>query len=396
MEGSKRLENVRWRHAAGFVRSLWLAVGLTILLLAALEGVARVDLLFSSPDADRRIRADAYPPEPWVAELYQENARSARLRWESYVNWRRLPFAGKHINIDDRGLRRTWQPPAAEGKPPLKIFFFGASAVWGTGVRDDHTIPSELGRYLYESGVPADVSNFGETGWVSTQSVIALLRELQRDNVPDLAIFYGGSNDTFSTFQNRAPGLPQNEPHRVREFNLLRHARRLVRETLGVIADRSRLVNLIRSAAPPAPAPGPPPGLVDETLRVLDANLAAADALATRWGFRINVFWEPCLFTKRHLTPWEERRSGPLEYARGWLLSAYDRVRHDWASRDPGEFTYLGDLFAETEGPRFVDHSHTSEVANREIAEAIGRQLIAHGRLRRRDAGEEPAARPSR
>jgi hypothetical protein len=137
-------------------------------------------------------------------------------------------------------------------------------------------------------------------------------------------------------------------------------------------------------------------GLIVSAGSLILASFAAVDALAARWGFRTGVFWEPCLFTKRHLTPWEESRSETLAYARGWLLSAYDRVRHDWASRDPGEFTYLGDLFAETEGPRFVDHTHTSEVANREIVEAIGRQLIAHGRLRRRGAGEEPVARPSR
>ena len=42
--------------------------------------------------------------------------------------------------------------------------------------------------------------------------------ELQRGNVPDVVIFYDGVNDVFSTFQNGASGLPQNEASRVEEF----------------------------------------------------------------------------------------------------------------------------------------------------------------------------------
>ena len=61
----------------------------------------------------------------------------------------------------------------------------------------------------------------GESGYVNTQSLLALELELRGGNVPDEVIFYDGVNDVFSTFQNNEAGLPQNEQNRATEFNLL-------------------------------------------------------------------------------------------------------------------------------------------------------------------------------
>jgi hypothetical protein len=398
MDPAKQRRATGFRRVLGGLREAWLAVGLTLLALALAEGAARLALSLRRPAPDARIQADAYPAEPWVAELYAENARSSRMRWESYVYWRRLPFAGSQINVDQRGLRRTWRPPAAVGKPAAAtVFFLGGSTAWGTGARDDHTIPSELARYLAGAGVPAAITNFGESGYVSTQAVITLLRELQRGNVPDLVVCYVGMNDTVATCQNRGAGLPLNESNRVREFNLLRHARRLMREALAAAAARSallRLAGLAGGPGSPSPAPTgrPDARLIDETLRSVDANLRTVDGLAASYGFRTSFFWEPCIFEKPHRTAYEESRAAVLVFARDLLLATYDRVRRDWAARGPDEFTYLGDLFAGTTAPRFVDHDHTSETADREIAAAIGRQLLEHGRLRG-SAGRGPTNR---
>jgi lysophospholipase L1-like esterase len=107
--------------------------------------------------------------------------------------------------------------------------------------------------------------------------------------------------------------------------------------------------------------------------------------MAASYGFRASFFWEPTLFKKTHRTPYEEDRAASLAYSRASTLAVYEGVRRDWAPRNRDEFTYLGDLFAETPGPRFIDHTHPGETATREIAAAIGRQLLAQGRLRRRN-----------
>lgn len=383
----------RLRRLLFGLRELWVAVGITLVLLVAAEGVARLVLWFRGDEAgDSRTRSDSYPDEPWVRELFEETRLSARVRWESYAYWRRLPFAGVHINVDERGRRRTWNPatPAGGPKPP-RVFVFGASEVWGTGVRDDHTLPSELSRALDAAGVPAEVVNYGETGYVSTQSVIALLRELQRGEVPDLVVFYGGGSDALSAAANRAAGMPLGEARRRREFNLLYHVRRLVPETVRVIASRSAMVRLLgvsldtpRTKKPPRL---PPAELVDQTLRAFDANVAAVDGLARSYGFRTSYFWQASLFTKTHRTAFEEKRAARAAGDLPYLQDLYARVRKDWQARDPAEFTDLVGLFADTREPRFIDYTHVGETGNREVAAAIARQLVDHGRLLPREPG---------
>ena len=55
----------------------------------------------------------------------------------------------------------------------------GGSSLWGFGARDDQTIPSLLARRLHDRGVQVEVKNLSDLGYVSTQEVIGLLRELQ-------------------------------------------------------------------------------------------------------------------------------------------------------------------------------------------------------------------------
>jgi lysophospholipase L1-like esterase len=97
--------------------------------------------------------------------------------------------------------------------PGKKVWMFGGSAVWGTGVDWSETVPSYLAKYGY------DVTNYGETGYVSTQQLILLIQEL-KTNIPDIVIFYDGFNDTYSAYQQGVAGLPMNEFNRSVEFNL--------------------------------------------------------------------------------------------------------------------------------------------------------------------------------
>src|SRR5262249_54558306 len=143
-------------------------------------------------------------------------------RWVPYVYWRHASHRGEHINIDDAGIRRTWAAPES-GDPKQarpKVFLFGGSTMWGVPVRDDFTIPSAVAKKLAGKGAPADVTNFGETAYVSTQEVMTLVLELRKGHVPDVVVFYDGVNDTASAFQLRAAGLPLFEDNRRQEFNL--------------------------------------------------------------------------------------------------------------------------------------------------------------------------------
>src|SRR6185369_4951231 len=101
--------------------------------------------------------------------------------------WRRQPFAGRFINIDERGVRRTWKSANATAAA-RRVFLFGGSTMWGTGARDDHTIASELARDLEERGFgDVEVTNFGEGGYVSMQDLVLLEDEIRHGSRPAVA-----------------------------------------------------------------------------------------------------------------------------------------------------------------------------------------------------------------
>ncbi len=105
----------------------------------------------------------------------------------------------------------------------------GGSSLWGFGARDDQTIPSLLARNLDQRGWRVELKNLSEIGYVSTQELIALVRELQAGYRPDVVIFYDGVNDTTSALLEGEAGLTTNEVNRRQEFNLLQSPARLSR-----------------------------------------------------------------------------------------------------------------------------------------------------------------------
>ncbi len=136
---------------------------------------------------------DVYADPDWVAEYFNEFTASYRTQYYSYVGYRRYPnFRGKYINLDEEALRRTVPDCSDRSANALRIFVSGGSAVWGTGARDEATIPSLLARKLCETGIPAKVTNFGESGYTNTQELIRLIVELRKEHIPDIVLFYDG------------------------------------------------------------------------------------------------------------------------------------------------------------------------------------------------------------
>jgi len=127
-----------------------------------------------SVDAFERKWAESFQGEPWAKEYAAEFRASTQMEWRPYVLWRRRPFSGRLINVDESGLRRTWNPAGSE-VGAARIFAFGGSTLWGNGARDEHTIPSYVSRLLNDAGRPVRVTNFGELGFVSSQNLVSLM-----------------------------------------------------------------------------------------------------------------------------------------------------------------------------------------------------------------------------
>ncbi len=351
-------------------KEAWLILGVTFLLLLVLEttlSLAYAIRGWARPSAspvsqDWRARADAYAGASWVHQYYSEFEESSVTRWSSYVYWRRKPYQGQYINIDLNGIRRTWRADEDhQGADRLSIFVFGGSTVWGVGVRDDATIPSFLARKLEETGIEAEVTNFGESGYVSTQEVIALIGEVRKGNIPDLVIFYDGVNDMYSAYQQRAAGLPHNEYNRVNEFNLTQPTsyRSLRAVFLRRTVERLAVLRLSRgllrrlgvggrqdtAAAYWGTMNNPLSGkedLLREILTIYESNRRIIRALGEAYGFKTLFYWQPTVFDKGHLTAYEEAQRKSVEGLQPFCRRACelvcrkeDAVEHEGDFREP-------------------------------------------------------------
>ena len=337
------------------VQDAWLIVGITIFLLFLIEGGLSIAFFIkdrvsaSDLPADGHNVADTYSDPTWVNNYNEEFDRSFEAQWRPYVYWRRKPYHGNYINVDTNGIRLTVlaKPIQQESRPPLKIFMLGGSTMWGTGARDAFTIPSILAQELQSKGVAAEVINFGESGYVSTQEVITLQLQLQKGQVPDLVIFYGGVNDTYSAYQQRMAGLPQNEFNRVKDFNLsqpdkLKQRTEMVLQDVVSKASTMRLLKgfLQKTGAKretgvagnPLPfddlAPkGEEEVLAQDVLTTYRGNIEVVKALSEHYHFKYLFYWQPTIFQKAHLTEYERVQRAKWRTVEQFFYRTYEVVR---------------------------------------------------------------------
>jgi len=374
------------RRAASAFRTAWLLLGLTLLFLLAVElalrgAFALKDRVSGPAVVDPRVIRDGYGGESWPVEHVRELEALAP-RWEPYAYFRQRPFAGRTITIDELGRRAVWRPPPAEpaGRAPVKILLLGGSSLWGYGARDDHTIPSILARLMHERGVSVEIRNLSEIGYVNTQELVAMVRELQSGYRPDVVLFYDGVNDATSALLAGKPTLTTNEINRVREFNLLQSPVRLIAALVGRLVADSALQRLARSIGrrilgPPSdPHPVPaadPAALARGVVDGYRANVAIVDALAARYGFRPLFVWQPVVFSKARPAPFEREEAAKYAWAEPIFAEVSRAIEAADGLRARPDFVDLADVFRDVDDLIFIDYCHTTEAGNARIAGAI-------------------------
>lgn len=385
-------------------RDAWLIVGVTFLCLLLLEIALSLAYFAadrvrasSSASLDERARADVYSDVAWTKEYFKELEECSVTRWVPYVYWRRQPYEGQHINVDEDGTRRTWGRKEVDAgtSDPLRVFTFGGSAMWGVGARDDFTIASCLARTLDEKGIPCEVTNFGESGYVSTQGVIALLLQLRDGNIPDLVIFYDGVNDIYSAYQQQVAGLPQNEFHRALEFNLSQpkgyrslratFIRRMVGE-LSMVRLAHNLLRKVGIEAKPADSatrqdavanPAVNDTLLWEVLAVYEANVRVVRVLGQAYGFEALFYWQPTVFGRERPTPFEQKVQQGIVALQPYCETMYKLVQQDdFCRAHDGLFHDMTGIFSQVQQPIFIDWCHISEWGNEQIAEKMAADTI--------------------
>jgi len=326
-----------------------------------------------------------------------------------YIMWKRRSFSGRAIAIDRRGMRRTLYNPTDARAP--KIFCVGGSTTWGDWVADKDTYPSQLARVIPQHGYgPYRVYNLGQAGYSSTQSLIRLMLELRRGNVPDIVIFLSGINDAvIGTAWPKIPGSIF-EVNKIRAKMTLTWSWRTIGQAMFHNLDTVKLLRrwgLIRSdpfvkfttnpelsvLLRPGQRELSLPELVRLTVEMYRQNARQAAALARAYNFRIFFIWQPCLYLKnKPLAPWEKKVVAYNE-ARPNLAIAFKHVPLVYAAirKDPPRQEHFHDfsgMFRHHSGLIFADPMHLLAPGNRLLARKIFEKLEPYLKRRSQLAGQ--------
>ena len=205
------------KHQFADERTLWSQVGsaqprrrpilrlatvigvVALILLADLGGGWIYDQVSNETHGTAAVADDTFDPvaqpalrdSPWAAEVLAEQTALPSVK-DSFLGYRMGTKASQYTNIFD-GVRKSYQSTAPGKK--VSVWFFGSSALFGDGQRDDHTIPSEFARLAEADGIPLEVRNYGRPGTAMWQELELFEQVVSTGQKPDLVVFYDGFND---------------------------------------------------------------------------------------------------------------------------------------------------------------------------------------------------------
>jgi lysophospholipase L1-like esterase len=133
-------------------------------------------------------------------------------------------YLGQAVKTDADGNRVVsprLAPPG--GNPSRVILVLGDSMVFGYGLSNEDTIPSQLQNLYFQRGVNYQVTTIGVSGYSSWNEYAALDDYLSRHTVTDVVLTYNPNdvtfdNDYFGIGQGRMAGYSDTKLHRLTQF----------------------------------------------------------------------------------------------------------------------------------------------------------------------------------
>jgi hypothetical protein len=385
-------------------------VGVVCLLLAAdLAGGWVYDEVSSEMHGTAAVADDTFVPadqpafrnSPWVTAMLAEQSNMGGVK-DTYLGYRLGDTTGQYTNVTN-GERLSYRPEGTGDR--VSVWFFGGSALFGDGQRDDHTIPSEFARVAESEGILVDAHNYGRPATTIWQELELFQQLVAGGQKPDLVVFYDGFNDLAGqmnqkltrdptnffdgtageAFGNPATGkgkpVPAVDPAAASGYGFSdvvdaywdQSASHHVYDALHELFAGSdpTPVQFAKGVAPRdtsnTPAPDESKQAAENAVSIQGRAAKVVSTLAAGIGANAAFFWQPSVFTKR-LLPDEEA------YLK---LGGYEPDRWDPAIREARRllkstpFVDVGDALDRAQEPVLWDFVHTNEVGANLSARAL-------------------------
>jgi hypothetical protein len=361
-----------------FAVRLCIAVTLGVILLAAVEFYSYLRYLPEVLDTlDPAVKLElAQGGSASEREYWKEFAQANKVTYHPYVLWRRAPYHGQLLSINEDGVRRTLHTQCDD--KTFTIWMFGDSVMWGVGAPDEATIPSLIAADYEKEGGRVCIVNSAEKGWSSTQELIGLIEQLKHaSRKPDIVLFYDGESDAFSAYQSGRLDVHSNYDSFktfldnwsagasfsfFRQTNTYRLLDRIAAKT-----PFHRKKDETSTAGPDLEA------LSRAVVHNYVQNMDIVDLLAKQYGFRAIFAWYPDLVVgHKELTPyeqqvlriWEDKQFPGLGLI---YQAAYKKARE----LNRPDFLYLGDILDDQKGSLYIGISHLKPEGYQIVADRL-------------------------
>jgi len=326
-----------------------------VLVVVGVPLVAQLAGLFASDPTEARSNLPNYAGLDWVGQHFRE-INATETVYHSFVGWRRDHFAGETINIEGPFFeRRTAQPP---GATTPSVFFFGGSTVWGTGVRDQETIPS-----LYATASGRQARNFGEWGYTAHQGLEMLLWLLQSGERPDVVVFYDGVNDVAHKCVRGRDAFSHAQESKIRQ----RLEPRMASPEYFLAPVLQWLAELTTEESAEGSDCDEDPAKAQAVAEALVRDWDAARLIAEANGIRFYAVLQPVIYFSQtrgdHLPQKPERD----QERQRQFAAVYPRVQALMAERGYADFTGVLDV----DDYVYIDFCHLSPNGNALVAAAM-------------------------
>lgn len=339
----------------------------------------------------------------FVLKIFEEET-ALKAEYRSFIGYRRQPFEGLTVNIDDNGFRTS-----TNHKMNDSIWFLGGSTMWGTGADDARTIPSNFAKITGEN-----VLNLGESSFNSFQELNQLIILLSQGYRPKAVVFYDGVNDGGSFCNNESHAVVNHaytsrfaalhENYKIsqkklknRKFIDFRLLLRSTEEFLLMPLTFFKALNELNKQKNNAQTITPfNEYKLEKKLKFCDNPMianGAAKITITMWRSAANILnsldipyllvlqptaaFHPEQYRLDHLTDFAKKyivnTQGSYEMYYPTLKDRFKEECHEFYSCD--SFVDLSKIFFDNHVPIFIDHCHVSPIGNRLIAEQIAEHL---------------------
>ncbi len=319
---------------------------------------------------------------PAERKYWAEFKKANKVTYHPWVLWRRQPFQGETISIDQDGVRRTLHTHC-DDQNAFTIWMFGDSVMWGAGAPDKDTIPSYIAADYEKAGKPVCIVNYAEKGYANTQEVIALMEELKHaKRKPDEVLFYDGGTEAFIAYQSGLVDVHSNylsfknfldnwgayEKAGFSYFSQTNTARFL--KKMGERADASNKdkTKKAKVASPALDVNTASKAIVEN----YSQNMDFVNLLAKQYNFRPVFAWYPNMAVgHKELTPYEQQVLAS-EYHQFPDLGMIYKATYDQAREmNRPDLIYLGDLLDDQKDSLYVGISHLKPEGNQIVADHL-------------------------